>query len=127
MPDDLAIVRRRDNGQFIDGPSAAVRSKAAIRRSASMRQRRYLITRSLLECTSRADIADHYARLDSIIREGRAGDAIAAFKTLYSLLAVAPSEDTRVLAEAAARGGGLPGGGTVIVMPTPPERVERVG
>lgn len=129
LPDDLAIVRRRDNGQFMDGPTAAVRSKAAIRRSAGMRQRRYLVTRELLSCVSRESIEAHYLRLDLIIRRGPAKDAVAAFKTLYGLIAVPPGEDTRVLAEAAAKGLGGDAGQqpTVIILPDPPEREATRG
>ncbi len=120
------IVRRTPAGHFIDGPSPEVRRLAGIRRSATVRQRRYLVTRRLLDTLSHGDIADHYARIHLIITEGAAKDAVAAFKALYSLVAVPPSEDTRVLGDAPRPEPGqpLPPGPreVVIVMPSPPER-----
>ena len=129
------IARRRPDGRFIDGPSAEVRAKAAIRRSASMRQRRYLVTKHLMSLASREDIEAHYGRLDSIIREGAARDAVMAFRTLYGMIAVPPSEDTRVLAEAQVRGVAVPAAAaaepgpppTIIVLPTPPDRLPLPG
>ena len=119
-------VRRTATGQFIDGPSAGTRRLAAIRRSAGVRQRRYLVTKGLLDHLTHGDIECHLNRMCLIIEEGTAKDAVAAFRTLYGLLAVPPSEDTRLLAELQA--GAAPGDGkatppTVIVMPSPPERL----
>ena len=93
-----------------------------------MRKRRHEIATCLLRCLTEDDVVEHFKRMDGIIREGTAKDAILAFRALYELVAVRPGQefkaDGKVSPGTAAKSELHP---PVIVLSEPPPRVERPG
>jgi len=112
--------RRRPNGTFLDGPGLEA-SRAALRRANSLAKQRAEVTRALLACVDPGLIAAHCHRMSTIILEGKASDATAAFKALYSLLAVPAAQTVKAAPprSTASDSEVIP---TVIVMPPAPER-----